>query len=95
MLGLMSQFELLKVGPRLVGVPKVKSALATSVVRPNAKTNTSEIVFFILLLFQKVLIISLHTVRTFSGLGLSLRKSRLTNAILDSLLLSVFDMQVL
>ena len=31
----------------------MKSAFATSVARPNAKTNTIEIVFFILLPFQK------------------------------------------
>jgi hypothetical protein len=58
-----------------VGVPKVKSAFATSVAKPNAKTNTSEIILFILLPFQKVFIFTPHTMRSFSGLGLSLRKS--------------------
>jgi hypothetical protein len=58
MLGLMSKFELLTVGPRLVGVPKVKSAFETSAARANVKTNTIEIFFFILLPFQKLLIFS-------------------------------------
>jgi hypothetical protein len=71
-----------------MGVPKVKSAFATSVVMANAKTNTSEIVFFILLSFQSLSLLNLsstpigeqgtvniftpHTMRSFSGLGLSL-----------------------
>jgi len=45
--------EALTIDPILVGVPKLKSAFAISTARPNAKTNTSEIVFFILLTFQK------------------------------------------
>jgi len=52
MLGLMSKFELLTVGPRLVGVPKVKSALTTSAAMPNVKTNTIEISFFILVFIE-------------------------------------------
>ena len=42
----------------LVGVPKVKSAFATSATRPKAKTNTIVIFFFILLPFQKLLVFS-------------------------------------
>jgi hypothetical protein len=48
MAGAPSLAELLTVGPRLVGVPKVKSAFATDAVRANAKTNVSEIVFLFL-----------------------------------------------
>jgi hypothetical protein len=60
MQGALSTPELLTTGPRLVGVPKVKSAFATSVTRPNARTNTSEIVLFILLPFQQLLIFFCH-----------------------------------
>jgi hypothetical protein len=38
-LSLNSRAELLTISPRFVGVPKVKSAFATSAVRPNAKTR--------------------------------------------------------
>jgi len=50
--------ELLTIAPIFVGVSMVKSAFAISVARPNAKTNTSEIVFFILLAFQSLLVFS-------------------------------------
>jgi hypothetical protein len=39
-------------GPRFTGSPKVKSAFATLLTKHNTKTNTSEIVFFILIPFQ-------------------------------------------
>jgi hypothetical protein len=42
----------------------MKSAFATFVAMPNAKTNTSEIVFFILSPFQ-------NTMHTFTALALS------------------------
>jgi hypothetical protein len=50
----LSKAELLTVGPRFVGVPKVKSAFVTSVAKLNTKINTSEIVFFMILSFKKV-----------------------------------------
>jgi len=53
MLGELSALELLTIAPRFVGSPKVKSAFATSTARPNTKTNTIEIILFILLSFQK------------------------------------------
>jgi hypothetical protein len=56
-----SEDEVLKGGPRFVGSPKTKSAFATSAVRPNVKTNTSKIVFFIFSPFQKLLIFSRRT----------------------------------
>ena len=37
-----------------MGVPKVKSASAFSVARPNNRTNVSRIAFFILVPFQNV-----------------------------------------
>ncbi len=41
-------------GPRLVGVPKMKSAFATSAARPNAKTKIAKIlVVFISFSFPK------------------------------------------
>jgi hypothetical protein len=80
MVGTTSSPELLIVGPRLVGVPKVKSAFATSAARPNAKTNTTLrsstslrstriakiFVVFIFFSFQKIVDIFVpHTVRSF------------------------------
>jgi len=60
--------ELLTVGPRFVGSPKVKSAFTTSAARPNIRTSTSEIVFLITRPFQKLLIfLVLLSVRTLSG----------------------------
>jgi hypothetical protein len=47
-----SEDEVLKGGPRFVGAPKVKPAFATGAATPNAKTNRSKIVFFILFFFQ-------------------------------------------
>jgi hypothetical protein len=61
MVGTASAAELLLIGPRFVGSPKVKSAFATTEARPNVKTNTIEIVFFILLPFQKLLIFARRT----------------------------------
>jgi len=71
-------------------VAQVPSSARQIVAKPNTKTNASEIVFFILLPFQKlylpphqvrdklqqgtVNIFTPHTMRTLSGLGLSLRK---------------------
>ena len=54
MLGHWSEDEVLTGGPRLVGVPKIKSAFATLAVRPNVKAKMSEIVFFIFLPFQSL-----------------------------------------
>ena len=54
-------------GPRLIGSPKKKSPFATSIVIPNAKTNTSDIIFLISLSFQKVFIFTPHTMRSFSN----------------------------
>ena len=54
MAGVLSKVELLTVGPRLVGVPKTKSAFTPLVHRPNANTsNANSIVFFIFLPFQE------------------------------------------
>jgi hypothetical protein len=67
--------------------PKVKSAFATSAVRPNAKTNTSElvtaeragagIVFFILLPFQNLLVFSGRTLCAALFTAILLLKNRL------------------
>jgi hypothetical protein len=76
MVGFSSEAEPLTVGPRLVAVPKVKSAFTTSAAVANSNTNVSETVFFILLPFQSlslskqrtVNIVTPHTVRNFTGL---------------------------
>jgi hypothetical protein len=56
--GLKSRDVLLTVCPRLVGVPKVKSAFATFATIHNGKTKTNKIDFFISLPFPKLLIFS-------------------------------------
>jgi hypothetical protein len=71
MFGPWSEYEVLTVGPIFVGSPKMKSAFATSAVRPNTKINTIElvtaeragagIVFFILPPLNKLLIFSRRT----------------------------------
>jgi hypothetical protein len=57
--------------------PKVKSAFATSAVRPNAKTNTNKIVFFILLPFQNLLVFSGRTLCAALFTAILLLKNRL------------------
>ncbi|MBA7661654.1 hypothetical protein ES703_69674 [subsurface metagenome] len=85
MLGMASAAERLTVGPRLVGVPKVKSAFATSAARHNAKTKITTIppqrifdfVVFIFLPFQKLLIFSRRTLCAALFTAVLLLKNRL------------------
>jgi hypothetical protein len=50
---------------------QVCSAARLTEARPKAKTNTIEIIFFILLPFQKLFIFTADNVRNFSALALS------------------------
>jgi hypothetical protein len=60
-----------------VDSPKTKSAFATSAEIPNIKTNTIEIVFFILLPFHKLLVFSGRTLCAALFTAILLLKNRL------------------
>jgi hypothetical protein len=74
----------------------VSSAARLTEARPNAKTNTSEIVLFISLSLLKIVnIFTPHTMRTLSGLGLSLRKYLIIERHLEYLLQRSYKMRIL